>query len=242
MTDSKRIPNLTLEQDDSLPLRDVVCKTLRDAILEGKIKPGTRLMELHLASQLGVSRTPVREAIRLLEMDGLVHIHPRRGAVVADISEADLRDVLEVRQALEELAVRTACRYADDEVIRQLEEAEKAFERTLGLESGGGADAPGRRVHFHDGTFTEMAEADVAFHEIITDASHNRRLQKLLTGIREQIFRYRLENLKDPASYPHLIGDHRALIDALKAGDEEAAARAILRHIENQKNAILQTL
>ena len=99
--------NVTI--DEYLPLRDVVFNTLRQAILRGELKPGERLMEIQLATKLGVSRTPVREAIRKLELEGLVLMIPRKGAEVADIVEKGLRDVLEVRKALEELSVRLAC-------------------------------------------------------------------------------------------------------------------------------------
>ena len=101
--------DLKLNMDAFLPLRDVVFNTLREAILKGDLKPGERLMELQLAAQLGVSRTPIREAIRKLELEGLVIMIPRKGAVVAEITEKSLRDVLEVRRALEALAVRFAC-------------------------------------------------------------------------------------------------------------------------------------
>ena len=89
--------------DEFLPLRDVVFNTLRKAILTGELKPGERLLEIHLANQLGVSRTPIREAIRKLELEGLVIMMPRRGAEVAQITEKSLRDVLEVRRALDAL-------------------------------------------------------------------------------------------------------------------------------------------
>ena len=90
-------------QDAFLPLRDVVFKTLRQAILTGELKPGERLMEIHLANKLGVSRTPIREAIRMLEQEGLAVTIPRKGAQVAKMTEKDLQDVLEVRDALDEL-------------------------------------------------------------------------------------------------------------------------------------------
>ena len=93
-----------LEMNEYLPLRDVVFQTLRQAILKGELKPGERLMEIQLAQKLGVSRTPVREAIRKLELEGLVLMIPRKGAEVAEITIKDLEDVLEVRAALEELA------------------------------------------------------------------------------------------------------------------------------------------
>ena len=101
--------DISLHMDEYLPLRDVVFKTLREAILTGELEPGERLMEIKLADKLGVSRTPIREAIRKLEIEGLVNMTPRKGAVVAEISEEDLQNVLEVRRVLEKLAVELAC-------------------------------------------------------------------------------------------------------------------------------------
>jgi DNA-binding GntR family transcriptional regulator len=112
--------NFELNMNDFLPLRDVVFNTLRQAILRGELQPGERLLEIHLANKLGVSRTPIREAIRKLELEGLVLMIPRKGAVVAEITEKSLRDVLEVRRALEELAVKLACDKIQDEEIEEL--------------------------------------------------------------------------------------------------------------------------
>lgn len=117
--------------DEYLPLRDVVFRTLRRAILKGELKPGERLMEVQLANRLGVSRTPVREAIRKLELEGLVTMIPRRGAEVAEITEKNMRDVLEVRRALEELAVKIACEKMTDEEIELLRQASKKFRDTM---------------------------------------------------------------------------------------------------------------
>lgn len=101
--------NLELQMDAYLPLRDVVFHTLRAAILKGDLKPGERLMELQLAAKLGVSRTPIREAIRMLEQEGLAITIPRKGAEVAKMTEKDMEDVLQIRAVLEELAVRLSC-------------------------------------------------------------------------------------------------------------------------------------
>ena len=98
-----------VNMNEYLPLRDVVFNTLRKAILRGELKPGERLMEIQLANKLGVSRTPIREAIRKLELEGLVLMIPRKGAEVAEITEKNMQDVLEVRKALEELSVQLAC-------------------------------------------------------------------------------------------------------------------------------------
>lgn len=109
--------------NDYLPLRDVVFNTLRESILKGEMKPGERLMEIHLANKLGVSRTPIREAIRKLELEGLVTMIPRRGAEVAQITAKSLRDVLEVRQALDALAMELACERISEEEIGKLRQA-----------------------------------------------------------------------------------------------------------------------
>ena len=139
-------PKLEVTMDEYLPLRDVVFKTLRQAILRGELKPGERLMEIKLANKLGVSRTPIREAIRKLELEGLVLMIPRRGAEVAEITEKSLNDVLEVRKALEELAVQLACERMDEEGLEALKKAAKEFEESLGSED-----------------VTRIAEADAAF-------------------------------------------------------------------------------
>ena len=112
--------------NEYLPLRDVVFQNLRQAILKGELEPGERLMEIHLAKRLGVSRTPIREAIRKLELEGLVDMVPRRGAVVASITRMDMRDLLEVRRTLEMLAVEVACERISqgelEKLISRLEE------------------------------------------------------------------------------------------------------------------------
>ena len=117
--------------NEYLPLRDVVFNTLRKAILKGELKPGERLMEIALAERLGVSRTPVREAMRKLELEGLVVMIPRRGAQVANITEKDLNDVLEVRIALENLSIENACMRMTEEQLEELWNAAKNFEATM---------------------------------------------------------------------------------------------------------------
>ena len=118
--------------DEYLPLRDVVFNTLRRAILKGELEPGERLMEIALANKLGVSRTPIREAIRKLELEGLVVMIPRKGAEVARITEKDLRDVLEVRTSLEKLAIELACDRITEDDIYDLKLACKNFEESFG--------------------------------------------------------------------------------------------------------------
>ena len=120
-----------INSNEYLPLRDVVFNTLRDAILTGKLVPGERLMENQLAEKLGVSRTPVREALRMLELENLVELVPRKGAQVLDMSEKDIIDILEIRSALEGLATGLACKKMSAEGLVELKALEEKFEQAI---------------------------------------------------------------------------------------------------------------
>ena len=214
-----------LNMDDYLPLRDVVFNTLRQAILRGELKPGERLMEIQLANKLGVSRTPIREAIRKLELEGLVLMIPRRGAEVAEITEKSLRDVLEVRGALEELAVKLASQKITDEQITELRVADKEFEQAL-----------------NSGDVTVYAEADVKFHDVIYHATDNQRLIQLLFNLREQMYRYRVEYLKREEAHGTLLMEHKKIIETIANRDMDAAVDAVCQHIDNQVSAVIDTI
>lgn len=214
-----------VNMNEFLPLRDVVFNTLRQAILRGELKPGERLMEIQLANKLGVSRTPIREAIRKLELEGLVLMIPRRGAEVAEITEKSLRDVLEVRDALEVLCVDLACDRISDEDIESLKEAAKEFELAL-----------------QGGDVTEYAEADVKFHDIIYHATENQKLIQLLYNLREQMYRYRVEYLKRKEVHKILLEEHEHIIECIEKKDKEAAKIAISTHIENQAKTVSDTI
>ena len=217
--------DLEMHMDEYLPLRDVVFNTLRRSILKGDLKPGERLMEIALAEQLGVSRTPIREAIRKLELEGLVVMAPRKGAKVASITERDLNDVLEVRKGMEELAIRLACERITPEELDELDKVEHKF---LSLTE--------------NGDLTQLAEMDVAFHDIIYNATNNKRLVQLLSNLREQMYRYRIEFLKDIAVRRTLAQEHRAICEALSKKDKESALEYVYVHVDNQQKAIIKSL
>ncbi len=217
--------NLELQTDAYLPLRDVVFQTLRAAILRGDLKPGERLMELQLAAKLGVSRTPIREAIRMLEQEGLAIMIPRKGAVVAQMTEKDVDDVLQIRRALEELAVRLSCHNMSSADLRKLALARDRFNEMTKTEN-----------------IQDIATADMNFHDIIYEASENPKLQNLMTTLREQVYRYRVEYLKDPRVYPSLIVEHEQLYEAIQRQDEEDAAEIISRHLQNQTDGVKRVI
>ena len=218
-------PKFNVTMNEYLPLRDVVFNTLRQAILRGELKPGERLMEIQLANKLGVSRTPIREALRKLELEGLVNMVPRKGAEVADITEKSLRDVLEVRKALEELSVQLACEKITEEEIEELKRVAERFKDTL-----------------DDQDVTKIAEADVAFHDVIYTATDNQKLILLLNNLREQMYRYRVECLKKEEAYPQLIAEHEELIDNISKRNKEEATRIMCEHIDNQVATVINVI
>ena len=214
-----------MKMEEYLPLRDVVFQTLRKAILRGELKPGERLMEIALANKLGVSRTPVREAIRMLEQEGLVIMIPRKGAQVAQITMKDLNDVLEVRMGLEELAMQFACKRITPEQVAELRRALLEIERLLATDD-----------------VTALAQADVDFHDIIYRATDNRRLNQIINNVREQMYRYRVEYLKDSRIRGTLLQEHREIYQAVAARDTEKARAYIRQHIMNQQQSIARSI
>ncbi len=217
--------DFTVTMDEFLPLRDVVFNTLRKAILTGELKPGERLMEIHLANRLGVSRTPIREAIRKLELEGLVIMIPRRGAEVAQITEKSLKDVLEVRRALDALCVELACERITEEGKVKLREACSEFEKAT-----------------KTGDVTAIAEADVALHDIIVEATGNARLIQLINNLSEQMYRYRFEYIKDESRHEKLVEEHRMIYESIVGKDKEKAAKAAKLHIDNQEKSIIRQI
>lgn len=216
---------LQVKMDAFLPLRDVVFNTLRQAILTGELKPGERLMEVQLASRLGVSRTPIREAIRKLELEGLVTMVPRRGAEVAQITEKSMNDVLEVRRAMDALCVELACERITEEELVQLKAACGQFEQA---------------VRTRD--VKKIAQADVELHDIILQATGNKRLIQLVNNLSEQMYRYRFEYIKDHSQHERLVEEHRIIYESLVNKDKERACEAAKLHIDNQKKAIIQQI
>ncbi len=217
--------NLYLQMNDFLPLRDVVFNTLRQAILTGELKPGERLMEIHLANKLGVSRTPIREAIRKLELEGLVTMIPRRGAEVAQITEKSMNDVLEVRRAMDALCTELACTRITDEEIAALKAACEKFAEIAETKD-----------------IRKCAQADVEFHDIIVKATGNKRLVQLINNLSEQMYRYRFEYLKDVSRYANLIEEHKVIYESVKNRDKAAAKAAAELHIDNQAKAIINQI
>lgn len=217
--------NFKVNMNEYLPLRDVVFNTLRQAILKGELAPGERLMEIQLAEKLGVSRTPIREAIRKLELEGLVLMIPRKGAEVAKISEKSLRDVLEVRRSLEELAIELACQRMSEDDMAELERMQGNFKSAIDR-----------------GEAMSIAQSDEQYHDVIYQGTRNDKLVQMLGNLREQMYRYRLEYIKDVSQHGRLIEEHEEIYRCISSRDKNAGAGAIKMHIYNQEQSILNQI
>jgi DNA-binding GntR family transcriptional regulator len=216
---------LNLQIDEVLPLRDVVFNTLRQAIIQGEFQPGERLLEVSLANKLGVSRTPVREAIRMLELEGLVVMVPRKGAEVAKITVKDLKDALEVRMAIESLAVKLACERIDDEGREALKGSCMKFKEAINSK-----------------LVPAIVESDEDFHNTIYKASKNPKLISLAQNLREQVYRYRVEYVKDFSYHDNLIREHDLITMAVLKGDAETAQKVMEEHIYNQEQIVISNV
>lgn len=211
--------------DDYMPLRDVIFNTLRDAIVAGDLKPGERLMEVELAETMGVSRTPVREAIRKLETEGLVTMTPRKGTHVAELTVKDIVDVLEVRAALDGLATELAAQYIQQEHLRQLENIHRQYVAALQKEN-----------------LAAAIKKDVEFHEVIYNASENAKLMNVAGNLREQIYRFRVLYMKDFSNASDVLEEHRNILKALEEQDQERAGLLAKEHIIHQQQVIIQQM
>lgn len=216
---------LDIKIDEYLPLREVVFNTLRQAIIQGEFQPGERLLEVTIANKLGVSRTPVREAIRMLELEGLVVMIPRRGAEVANITVKDLRDALEVRMAIEALSVKLACERIDEEGKNELKQTCMAFKEAINSK-----------------LVPAIVEGDEAFHNTIYRASKNQKLINIAQNLREQVYRYRVEYVKDFSYHDNLIREHDQITMAILKGDATVAERVMNEHIFNQEQIVIRNV
>lgn len=218
-------PLTPIKLDNYKPLRELVFEAIREAIIDGRLKPGERLMEIQLADDLGVSRTPVREAIRKLELEGFVVMIPRKGAYVADISLKEIADVFEIRGALEGLAAELAAERATEDEIEHMERLLVELAEVIEQKA-----------------LDRIVEIDTRFHEALYASSRNERLGQILNLLREQIQRFRTRTMTHPARMKVALEEHRGMIEALSARDTEQARHLAQEHIHSAENSLMALL
>lgn len=199
---------------DKYSLRGQVYQKIRNDILTGRFEEHEELREVAIGKELGVSRTPVREALRQLELEGLVEIIPNKGAYALGISDKDVHDIYMIRSMLEGMAARWATRYITDEKLEEMEEVLYLSE-----------------FHASKGHSEQVTEMDNRFHEILYESCNSKRLQRMLTDLHEYIIQVRTRNLSDHDRSVHSTDEHRQIMEALKSRNEELAESLANQHV-----------
>lgn len=210
-----------LEIRNYKPLGEVVFEYLRNAILAGELKPGERLMEVTIADQLGVSRTPVREAIRKLEKESFVIMIPRKGAYVADLTKKDILEVLEIRKELEGFAAYLAAErmsLSEKESLGRV--VEKFNESLLNMDK------------------KNMIESDNEFHSLIFEATKNQRLINIIYDLHDQFQRFRLIYFNEFNNYKEIQASHKRIFDAIIKQDGSEARVEAENHVESIRSLV----
>lgn len=215
---------LYVSQETEGSLRDRVYKALRTAILARDLVGGDRITELDLAASLDVSRTPLREAFRLLQAEGLVSISDRRGIVVRGLELQDLLEIYEIRTPLDALITRKAAQARNPELIRKLRENIEMSEFLLGRER-----------------WAELRDQFVQFHAIIQNSCGNSRLRDLLTDLLEYSNSSTAFTRPRPEHAPSTLADHARIYNAIKAGNADAAEAAAITHVDNERAELLRS-
>ncbi len=204
------------EVTDKYSLRGRVFHKLREDIINGKYAAGEELREVAIGEELGVSRTPVREAFRQLELEGLIQIVPNKGANVVGITQKDVKDIYAIRSLLEGLCARWATEHITSEMMDEMEENVYLAE-----------------FHAKKGHMEQLAQLDNRFHDILYEACNSKILEKELKAYHEYVLRVRRKALMDEKRAVHSIEEHRSIMEAIKAKDADLAESLAHQHMVN---------
>lgn len=206
-----------MEEYQDQSLRGKVFQKIREEILNGVYQDGDELREITIGEKLGVSRTPVREALRQLELEGLVTIVPNKGAYVTAITQKDVKDIYKIRSLLEGLCARWATKNITDKQIEELEEILLLSEFHLSRQGNTRAK--------------QVSELDGKFHKVLYEACDSRILEHLLTDFHKYVKMARQMSVGTPDRAEQSIEEHRAILDAIKAKDADEAERLADAHV-----------
>jgi DNA-binding GntR family transcriptional regulator len=207
-------------------MQGLVVEALRQQILSGELAPGIHLYQEKLASGLGVSRQPVREALRQLEVQGYVSFEPHRGVIVKELSRDDVEELYVLRSAIEEFAAKLAVSKTSAATLRRMRTAQR---RMVELEKAG---APG----------PEFLLPDAQFHHAFYESTGRKGLIRRILDLEDNSHRYVREYIDLPGSRVRAIATHRKILRAVESGDPTATARAVVDHLESTVSGVLRAL
>lgn len=199
-------------------LREKIFQKLRQDILDGRYKAGDSLVELKLAEEMGVSRTPVREAIRQLELEGLVSSIPNKGVFVEGITRQDIEDIYAIREYMEGLAARWAIERMDEESLKELETMCELME-----------------FYTAKGDLDQVGKLNSRFHDLIFQSTNSKPLMQILSDFQYYMENIRLASLKSPGRATQSLEEHKEIVQAFKERDIEKGERALVEHIRNSR-------
>lgn len=210
--------NIFNEKKGNKSLTSTIFEKIREDILIGKYVTGEKIVEAKLAEEFGVSRTPVREALKQLELDGLVDNIPNRGVMVKGISKQDIDDIFTIRVAIEGIAVKWAIERMDDSDLEKLKEIFELME-----------------FYTFKKDLDKIAELNTKFHEVIYNATKSRYLEHVLKDFQFFMKTTRYKSLRSPGRMESALDEHREVLSAFKDKDIDRAVKAILAHVNNSR-------
>lgn len=203
-------------------LKEKAYQAIKDGIVFYRYRPGEPLVEEQLARELAISRTPVREALKDLQRDGLVKHIPLKGVFVAEVSTKDVEEVFFLREALEVAAVNLAVKRYSDEEIAEIARVFDSLDESLNA-----------------GRYEDLFRADVMLHDFIVEQSGNRRLAQFVRILNDQIQRIRRISATTPGRMEESLKEHRSIVEALKRRESDLAGRLLREHLRNiEENAL----
>lgn len=215
--------NLHSEVNDKYSLRGKVFHKIREDILKGRYKQNEAMKELQISKELGVSRTPVREALRQLELEGLVTIIPNKGAVVSGINAKDIADIYAIRSLIEGLCAEWASTKITEEQLDELEEIVFLSE-----------------FHLRKGHIEQLYELDNKFHEMLYEASQSKILRHVLSDFHHYVQRVRRSSLSSAERAQKSINEHKAILEALRSKNGEEARILTNTHVRNTSTNVIE--
>jgi DNA-binding GntR family transcriptional regulator len=211
---------------DSTNLRDQTYDIIKNMIILREIEPGKKINEEHIAKEIQVSRTPIREALCRLENEGIVKIIPRRGAFVSDLTETNVKEILLIREVLEGLAVRLAVENMDEEMFEKLR---KALEKVSILPE-------------EDRDLINYTRSEVDFHALLLSASNNQMLKNMMEIVNAHLQIIRLRTVVIPERAQKTVEEHQQILKAIENGDAPTAEELMRKHVRSVREVALRNI